>query len=116
MEAMQQLLSHSPKTMDPKYGLIPTSKGHLMTYENRVIIPEDQELRRKIMQRYHDHPSAGHPGEQGTYYLAKSEVYWPGMATFVRNYVKGCAACQQYKINRNPSHPPLQPIGPPTST
>src|SRR5438132_714069 len=38
------------------------------------------------------------------------------MATFVRNYVKGCLACQQYKINRNPSHPPLQLIDPPSST
>ena len=69
-----------------------------------------------MIQRYHDHPSAGHPGEQETYRLAKNEVYWPGMATFIKNYVKGCAACQQYKINRNPSHPPLQPIDPPTST
>jgi RNase H-like domain found in reverse transcriptase/Reverse transcriptase (RNA-dependent DNA polymerase) len=48
-EAMQQLLSHSPKTVDPKYGLIPTSNGHLMTYDKRVIIPDDVELRRKVM-------------------------------------------------------------------
>ena len=29
---------------------------------------------------------------------------------FVRNYVNGCAICQQHKINQHPSNPPLQPI------
>lgn len=32
------------------------------------------------------------------------------MSTYVRNYIKGCATCQQYKINRHPTKPPLQPI------
>jgi transposase InsO family protein len=32
------------------------------------------------------------------------------MAQFVNNYVKGCAPCQQYKINRRPTDPPLFPI------
>ena len=32
------------------------------------------------------------------------------MRVFVKNYVKGCAKCQQFKINRNPTKPGLQPI------
>ena len=39
-EAMKQLLSNSPKTMDPKYDLIPTSNGHLMTYDNESSYPK----------------------------------------------------------------------------
>jgi transposase InsO family protein len=38
------------------------------------------------------------------------------MRTFVKNYVKGCAFCQQFKINRHPTKPALMPIPGPTST
>ena len=37
------------------------------------------------------------------------------MRTFVKNYIKGCAYCQQFKINRHPSKLALMPIPGPTS-
>jgi len=37
------------------------------------------------------------------------------MRTFVKNYVKGCATCQQFKINQNPTKPALMPIPGPES-
>jgi transposase InsO family protein len=36
----------------------------------------------------------------------KEHYWWPGMRSFIKNYVKGCGICQQFKINRNPSNPP----------
>ena len=36
--------------------------------------------------------------------------WWLGMRTFVKKYVQGCGICQQFKINRNPSHPTYYPI------
>ena len=32
------------------------------------------------------------------------------MAVFVKNYVQGCAVCQQTKVNTHPTVPPLMPI------
>ena len=32
------------------------------------------------------------------------------MPTFIRNYVEGCAVCQQHKINHHPSNLALQPV------
>ena len=29
---------------------------------------------------------------------------------FIKTYVQGCRICQQFKINRSPSHPAYQPI------
>ena len=52
----------------------------------------------------------GHPGQFGTLELMRREYWWPGMAVFVRNYVHGCAVCQQTKINTHPTAPPLMPI------
>ena len=39
-----------------------------------------------------------------------AHFWWPGMQTFVKNYVKGCGICQQFKIDRSPSKPAFQPI------
>ena len=45
----------------------------------------------------------------------KEHYWWPGMRSFIKNYVKGCGICQQFKINRNPSNPSYIPIPGPTS-
>ena len=58
----------------------------------------------------HDHETAGHPGEAETLVSVKRLYWWPGLQTFVQNYVKECDVCQQYKINCSPSHPSYVPI------
>ena len=69
-----------------------------------------QELRRKILQRYHDSIPLGHPGQLRTQEIVQRDYWWPGMHTFIKNYVEGCAVCQQHKINRHLSNPALQPV------
>ena len=59
---------------------------------------------------FHDHETAGHPGELETYNLVRQYYWWPGLQTFIKTYVQGCGICQQFKINRSPSHPAYQPI------
>ena len=54
---------------------------------------------------FHDHETAGHPEELETYNSVKQHYWWPGMQTFVKQYIQGCGICQQFKINRNLSHP-----------
>jgi RNase H-like domain found in reverse transcriptase/Integrase zinc binding domain/Reverse transcriptase (RNA-dependent DNA polymerase)/Integrase core domain len=79
-------------------------------YKGKQYIPKDQELRRDILKLFHDHKTAGHPGELETYNSVKQHYWWPGLRIFVKNYVKGCSICQQFKIDRNPSHPSLIPV------
>ena len=55
------------------------------------------------MKSFHDHETAGHPGEIGTYNAAQQHYWWPGLRTFVKNYVSGCGTCQQFKIDRSPA-------------
>ena len=38
------------------------------------------------------------------------------MRSFIKNYVKGCGVCQQFKINRNPSNPSYNAIAGPLTT
>ena len=87
-----------------------------MFYKGRNYVPDDLNLRRDIVKMLHDHETAGHPGEAETLVSVERLYWWPGLWTFVRNYVKGCGVCQQYKINRSPSHPSYVPIPPALTT
>jgi Integrase zinc binding domain len=74
-------------------------------YKEKNYIPKDQELQRDIVKMYHDHEMAEHPGELETYNGVRQRYWWPGLRTFVKNYVQECSICQQFKINRSPSNP-----------
>lgn len=82
----------------------------LLFYKDRCYVPDNAELRRSIVQRYHDLPVMGHPGRHKTMELVRKHYWWPGMYVFIKNYVGGCATCQQMKVNTHPTVPPLMPI------
>jgi hypothetical protein len=65
---------------------------------------------------FHDHETAGHPGELETYNAIQQHYWWLGLCTFVKHYVQGCGVCQQFKINRHPLKPRFYPTeGAPTT-
>ncbi|KAJ2933679.1 hypothetical protein H1R20_g3469, partial [Candolleomyces eurysporus] len=103
-------------TSDPDWTLYPTKHRIILLFQNRIYLPDNLHLRRQVTKLYHDTPTAGHPGQQGTLLALQNDYFWPGMTKFVNNYVKGCAQCQQNKINRRPSKPPLFPIEHSTET
>ena len=59
--------------------------------------PSDQFLR-NILQEVHDLPTAGHPGRDETIRKIRELYQWPKMNQWITDYVKGCATCQQNKI------------------
>jgi RNase H-like domain found in reverse transcriptase/Integrase zinc binding domain/Reverse transcriptase (RNA-dependent DNA polymerase) len=74
-------------------------------FKGKNYIPKDLKLQWDIVKMYHDHKMAGHPGELKTYNGIRQNYWWPGLWTFVKNYIQGCSICQQFKINRSPSNP-----------
>jgi hypothetical protein len=58
----------------------------------------------------HDHPTAGHPGQDETTRKAKKLQQWKGMNKWIANYVKGCGICQQNKILTHQRKMPLYRI------
>jgi hypothetical protein len=52
----------------------------------------------------------GHPGQFQTLELVRRDYWWPGMMVFIKNFVAGCALCQQMKVNTHPTTPPITPI------
>ena len=76
-----------------------------ITRGRTIYIPKDEELRKDITKMFHDHPTAGHPGELETYNSIRQHYWWPGLRTYIKNYVQGCGICQQFKIDRQPTRP-----------
>jgi len=69
--------------------------------EGRLAIPPDETLKHEILQLLHDAPTAGHPGRDETFTQVSHSYWWPGMRTWIKDYVTGCAICQQ---NKNVTH------------
>ncbi len=64
-----------------------------------LIVVGNNDLKRGVIQTFHDPPSMGHPGIANTYALTRRDYWWPQMKKDVEEYVKGCALCQANKIN-----------------
>ena len=85
-------------------------REELLFFNERCYVPANEELRRNIVKKFHDLPPMAHPGQYKTMEAIRKYYWWPGMYTFIRNYVMGCATCQQNKVNTHPTTPPLMPI------
>jgi hypothetical protein len=111
-EALKLLLEKAPTAMTTglnDWELKKSNNQNILFYKGKNYIPRNMDLRRDIVKTFHDHETAGHPGEIGTYNAVRQHYWWPGLRTFVKNYVQGCGICQQFKIDRTPSKPAYIP-------
>jgi Integrase zinc binding domain/Integrase core domain len=111
-DALITLLNEGPSALQNGLEDWTVEKFHnknVLFFKGKNYIPRDDDLRRDITKLFHDHETAGHPGELETFNAIQHHYWWPGLQTFVKNYVKGCGACQKFKIDRRPSKPAFLP-------
>src|SRR5579863_8127592 len=103
---------HAPavQALSPSFPL--SSHNHHWWHSGRLVVVENNDLRREIAQQYHDAPTAGHPGVTSTLFSISQDYWWPKMKEFVQQYVRGCAICQANKADTTRIKPPLFPISP----
>jgi hypothetical protein len=75
-----------------------------------LVVVENNDLKRGVISLFHDNYTAGHPGIAKTATLIAKHYWWPGLKTYVTDYIKGCGTCQMTKVNTNPNKPPLNMI------
>ncbi|OJT10654.1 Transposon Tf2-12 polyprotein [Trametes pubescens] len=83
-------------------------KGSLVYHRNLLFIPRP--LRSEILFSRHDSVSAGHPGRERTRELVARDFSWPGVSTYVRQYVESCDTCGRVKVPRHKPFGLLQPL------
>lgn len=63
----------------------------------RLVVPNDEDLKYKLVYEVHDTPMAGHLGREKTYAGLSSSFWWPKMYKWVAHYVRTCDVCQRVK-------------------
>ena len=82
----------------------------LHTLEGQVIIPNVKEVKRAIVSKAHDAPTAGHPGRDEMLQKVQQNYWWVRMKQWISDYIKGCAICQQTKVQTHKRPVPMYRI------
>jgi hypothetical protein len=67
--------------------------GLLINEDNKIYVPNDQELRELLIREHHDSVVGGHLGMDKTQDFLSRNYYWPQMSAAVRRYVRQCTTC-----------------------
>ncbi|KAF1313538.1 reverse transcriptase, partial [Globisporangium splendens] len=112
-EACQELIKYFKNPSDKALQNLPPrarSRVHRYSMHNellyytvdegdpaRIVVPNDEGLRHRLLYEYHDGPSSGHLGREKTFLSLSRDYYWPHMYKWVRKYVRTCEVCQRVK-------------------
>jgi hypothetical protein len=84
------------------------SEGLLM-FHGRIYVPNDRDLRCRIVEQHHDTRIAGHAGHLKTLDLVSHNYWWPQMSHYISIYVKHCDLCNRTKVQHQRPFGELHP-------
>jgi hypothetical protein len=70
----------------------------LLMFCGKIYVPNDRELRHRIVKQHHDTCIAGHAGCFKTLELLSRNYWWPQMSCYISIHVKHCDLCNQTKV------------------
>jgi len=86
---------------DPPDSRWSADEAGFLRLDGCIYIPDSDDLRLRVLRYRHDHPLAGHFGQNRTLELIWHEYTWPGLQTFIKDYVRSCTSCAQAKTPRH---------------
>ena len=69
----------------------------ILRYQNRLVVPDEDELKREIMADAHKSKYTIHPGRNKMYQDVKKFFWWNNMKRDIAQFVYSCLTCQQVK-------------------
>lgn len=79
-------------------------------YRGRMVIPDHDELKIKLLRHTHNSPVGGHPGRTRTLDILSRHYYWPKMYETVRRFVSSCHTCSRTKAWKTTFTGVLKPL------
>ena len=79
-------------------------------FQNRLCVPYDKELKKKLLSEAHNTVFTMHPGGNKMYQDLKQFYWWKGMKRDVTEYVSKCLTCQQVKAEHQVPTGLLNPL------
>jgi len=87
-------------------------KDAIWYWGDALVVTGGVEDHQALLATYHDALTVGHPGVAKMLKVLAEDYWWPSIRSFVWEYIRGCAQCQESKTNTHPNQLPLQPIPP----
>ncbi|QRW15577.1 Retrotransposable element Tf2 protein [Rhizoctonia solani] len=66
----------------------------LLWYQGKLVVPDLEPLKERLLREFHNSPLVGHPGQQRTLELLSRSYWWPGMKSSAKEWVECCPTCQ----------------------
>ena len=88
---MPEAVTQKKTLIDPNI----TVENNLLLYKNRWYIPNDANIKKRILHDNHDSKLGGHFGIFKTLAYLKQNYHWPKMAEKVQDYVRSYNTCQR---------------------
>ena len=107
---IRSALNSASPTPELAKGLELAAQGHprwskddegWLRLNGRIYVPDVDDLRLRVLRSRHDHPTAGHWGQNKTQALILRDYAWPGLRLLVWDYCKSCTACGRAKVPRH---------------
>jgi hypothetical protein len=106
-EEINQIKEKANKGRALGFSVIPDG---LFIYHNRVCIPNNEEIRKLILEETHFSPYTVHPKVTKMYQDLKRRFVWNRMKRDIVEFVEWCLTCQQVKAEHQRPAGPLQPL------
>ncbi|WVZ52540.1 hypothetical protein U9M48_003588 [Paspalum notatum var. saurae] len=95
---------------DKKKACFKLDKEGVLWFKNRLVVPKDMELRKKILDEAHTSMFTLHPGSNKMYQDLKQKFWWTRMKREIAKYVSECDVCQRVKADHLKPAGMLQPL------
>jgi len=86
---------------DPPDSHWSIDEAGFLQLNGHIYVPDSDDLHLRVLRYRHDHPLAGHFGQNQTLELIQCEYTWPGLRTFIKDYVWSCTSCARAKTLRH---------------
>ncbi|WVZ56830.1 hypothetical protein U9M48_007306 [Paspalum notatum var. saurae] len=98
---------------DKKKACFKLDEEGVLWFKNRLVVPKDMELRKKILDEAHISMFTLHPGSNKMYQDLKQKFWWTRMKREIAKYVSECDVCQRVKADHLKPAGMLQPLAVP---
>ena len=98
------------QSLERKYEGYKLEEDGLLTYKNRIYIPNVADLRIIVMDEIHQAPYSSHPGYQKMICTARKKYFCLGMKKDMAEYISRCMKSQQVNVEHQHQAGLLQPF------
>jgi hypothetical protein len=95
---------------DPKVNYFHVDEEGTLRFKDRLVVPKNHELCKKIFDQAHTSKYSIHPGSTKMYHDLKARFWWTHMKREGARYIAECDTCQRVKANHVRLARLLQPL------